>query len=315
MAIIAVDWGTTHLRVWAIDAQGHVLATRRGDQGMSRITRADYPQVLADHAQTLGAAPDTPAIVCGMAGSRQGWCEAAYLPLPLDLAELAAGSRLVDGQAREIRILPGAMLTAPDRADVMRSEETQIAGLRARGHTDCDICMPGTHTKWVTLESGRIADFSTTMTGEVFSMMEQHSILRHSIDANLDALTPDMPDFIAGVAQGLDAPAQLVTRLFGLRAAVLAGGHVNVRARLSGLLIGADVGAMVERRSGRMQGAKIILVGGNPLGASYRVALEMAGFAVDEHDGEALAIEGLVAAARTIWPARFKIDTPMRKGA
>ena len=77
-AIAAVDWGTSHLRIWLLDAKGAVLAEKRSDEGLMALQRIEFPEVLDRHLRGMGA--DTlPAIVCGMAGSRQGWIEAPYL--------------------------------------------------------------------------------------------------------------------------------------------------------------------------------------------------------------------------------------------
>ena len=88
---VAVDWGTSNLRVWGIGPGGEVVFARTSDQGMSRLQRDAYAGVLgdllADQFAPSGRCIDI--LICGMAGARQGWLEAPYLDAPADLEELA----------------------------------------------------------------------------------------------------------------------------------------------------------------------------------------------------------------------------------
>jgi 2-dehydro-3-deoxygalactonokinase len=173
-------------------------------------------------------------------------------------------------------------------ADVMRGEETQLAGLLAKlGLDQATACTPGTHSKWVQLDGGRVTSFVTFMTGEMFAVTAEHSILRHTIAG--DGF--DEEAFRSAVEQMLEAPQQLTSALFSIRAtSLLEGlGSEAARSRLSGLLIGFELAATRSRWEGRT----VHLVGANTLAVRYAAALEFAGGLVARHDVETLTRAGL----------------------
>ena len=128
-AIAAVDWGTSHLRIWLLDAKGAVLAEKRSDEGLMALHRIEFPEVLDRHLRSMGVSDSLPAIVCGMAGSRQGWIEAPYLTAPAALTDVLDRAVIATGSVREVRIVPGIAQRLPEAPDVIRGEETQLAGL------------------------------------------------------------------------------------------------------------------------------------------------------------------------------------------
>lgn len=229
----------------------------------------------------------TPVIVCGMAGARGGWKEAGYREVPCEPVA-AGGLTPVETKDKRISaiIVPGLSQSQPP--DVMRGEETQLAGLVATtGVADAVACLPGTHSKWVLIVGGRVISFTTFMTGELFAVTAEHSILRHSIAGN----GYNEEAFLAAVAQMLEAPEELSGALFSIRAASLLEGlgREAARSRLSGLLIGAELAATRTRWEGR----KVHLVGADTLAGAYATALEHAGATVVRHDAEALTLAGL----------------------
>ena len=306
IAALLADWGTSHLRVWTVAPDGRVIGERQSGQGMGLIEPSDYAGILAAHAGSLGADPDVPALICGMAGSRQGWHEAAYLDLPCDLSTLPGAAVRVTGETRDIRILPGVARRDPARPDVMRSEETQLLGYwRLAGNRIPDlVCMPGTHAKWAEMtQGGRVlSDFATAMTGDLFAAVSGHTVLRHSLAGSGKAEMRDA--FLAAARQSLDEPATFLSRLFSVRPRGLLFGSSpdTARATVSGAVIGQDVAGALAR-FGRPK--RIGLVGGGSLGPLYADVMEMAGISVEETDGDSLAIAGLAAAAAVIWPGRF----------
>ena len=144
-----------------------------------------------------------------MAGARQGWVEAPYLKTPTRLDALHEGAvRVEDGQDfgdNDIRILPGIAQARADRPDVMRGEETQLLGVTEPDFTGL-VCIPGTHSKWIRVEAGHIVEFSTYMTGELFSVISQHSILAHAIEGT-GPLPADSGPFREGLSTALWSPA------------------------------------------------------------------------------------------------------------
>jgi 2-dehydro-3-deoxygalactonokinase len=234
---IAVDWGTSNLRVWAMAPDGAVLSERTSERGMGTLTPEQFEPAFLDLAgDMLGEGP-TPVVVCGMAGARGGWCEAGYVPVP---AAPGPGDTM-QVATRDVRIhvtiLPG--LSQADPPDVMRGEETQVAGaLAAFPGFEGAICLPGTHTKWVRVAAGRVERFRTFMTGELFGLLSKHSILRSGVDEGWDDAA-----FADALRDGLNHPDRISAALFGLRAQGLLGAPApgETRSRLSGLLIGLEL--------------------------------------------------------------------------
>lgn len=297
-AIAAVDWGTTRLRIWLLDATGAVLDERRSDEGLLTAQHKGFAAVLERHLGDMGAPRDLPAIVCGMAGARQGWVEAPYVDLPASLGDILGAAVPVPGVGRDIRIVPGLAQRNPRAPDVMRGEETQLAGVAGLiGGGSHLVCMPGTHSKWVIAEGGAISGFGTWPTGEMFSVLTQHSILRHSIGDKPAPVAPTSQVFRDWCQDAL-FDGDVGARLFGIRAAGLLTGlsQEDAAAALSGLLIGAEI-ASATRRFGR-RGSPVVLVVSGPLGALYAEALRLDGIAVEIADADTAVLTGLVAAAR-----------------
>jgi 2-dehydro-3-deoxygalactonokinase len=299
-AFVAVDWGTSSFRGWLMSAEGDVLAESRGSEGMLHCSGTGFAPVLRDHLARLGAVEAVPVLICGMAGAQQGWVEAPYLKTPTRLDALHEGAVRIEA-AGDIRILPGVAQARADRPDVMRGEETQLLGAIEPDFTGL-VCIPGTHSKWVRIETGNLIEFSTYMTGELFSVMSRHSILTHAVDAD-GALPSDSEPFRDAVATAQAAPTGLTASLFRLRAAQLLGfeQRSDGAARLSGLLIGAEI-ADAARQYGALQAVR--LIGTGSLGGLYEVALRAAGFDVGVIDAEQASRRGLAKAAISIWGAK-----------
>jgi len=283
------------MRLWALDTQGAVLAERRSDRGMGVLESGQYEGVLL---RTLdGMMPEAgvlPVVICGMAGARQGWQAAAYLPVPCPPAGDGAVAVATEDPRLDVRILPG--LSQTDPADVMRGEETQIAGLlSAEPGFDGVICLPGTHCKWVRAAGGQVHSFRTAMTGEVFSLLAHHSVLRHSIGMGWDD-----DAFTNSAAWGCANPEAMPLALFPLRAEALLTGLSGgaARARLSGLLIGAEVAAMRETWDGRA----VTLIGDDTLSRLYASTLSGQGAQVRMVPAEEMTLRGLRAARDRMEP-------------
>lgn len=291
LAWIAVDWGTTNLRAWAVAADRGVLAEARSSQGMNALAPAEFePALLELIGDWLPGDGKTLVLICGMAGARQGWVEASYVQIPA--APLTA-AHFQAAPARDprlaVHILPGMAQSSP--ADVMRGEETQIAGLLAeRPGFEGTLCLPGTHSKWVSLRDGQVQGFRTHLTGEVFSLLEQRSILRHSMQA------PgfDLDEFRAAVAEAVANPDLSLANLFAIRAEDLTQGlaPAAARARLSAALIGLEICAEISNRPCE----PVTLVASGEIAALYETALAAAGVETETVDGAVLSLRGLAAA-------------------
>ena len=212
---IAVDWGTTNRRAYRIDHEGTCVFEIEDDLGVLSVPQGGFPAAANDIRSQLG---DLPLLMAGMVGSTRGWIEAPYVSCPAGMDELAA--RLSWAEPGRTAIVPGLSILSNGRADVMRGEEVQLFGAITAGliPADCFICHPGTHNKWVAVENGRITDFRTVMTGEMFDMLRKRGILAEMLT---EEVTPDAA-FREGVQRGLSASA-LTAELFSVRARVLLG--------------------------------------------------------------------------------------------
>lgn len=304
-AVAAADWGTSSFRLWLLDETGCVLAERRSGEGMLTAGTEGFGPILEKHLAAAGAPADLPVVICGMAGARQGWIEAPYVTLPAGLDSILAGAVPVpgqgSGQARRIRILPGLAQRSVGAPDVMRGEETQLAGvlpLFAAGRHI--ICMPGTHSKWVDASDGTISGFRTWLTGELFSILSKQSILRHSIGEGAAPALPDTPAYVAACTEALGHGGDIGPSLFRVRAATLLHDLKpdDASAALSGLLIGAEIAS--ARRVFGAPAEKIILVASGPLGSLYAAALKLAGSAILQADADEAVRAGLFEAAKRL---------------
>jgi len=289
---IAVDWGTTHLRAWAMGADGRVLAEAQSDEGMGRLAREAFEGALLRLVGPWIADRPTsvPVVAGGMVGARQGWVEAPYRAVPCP--PVAPGT-LVPAPVTDLRltvgIVPGLMQAAPP--DVMRGEEVQIAGALALvPDFDGAICLPGTHSKWAQLSAGEVVSFQTQMTGEMFALLSTQSVLRHGLADGWDEAA-----FDAGVAEGAARPERLLSQLFRIRAEGLLQGLPGAagRARLSGLLIGAEIAGARPW----WLGLPVLLIGAGPLTALYARALATEGVTARALDATDCTLAGLMLAA------------------
>lgn len=280
--LLAVDWGTTNRRVYAIDADGAVVATERDDRGVLNIAADDFAAEVAGIRARVG---DLPMLCAGMVGSVRGWVEVAYLACPVDLPDLAAGLLWVD---QRTAIVPGLSARTVRGGDVMRGEEVQLLGAVATGLVPANalLCQPGTHCKWATMVDGKVNQFRTTVTGELFALLRRHSLLAEF----LTGAVVDGSAFRAGVAAAADAT--LLSDLFAVRASALLGTrpHHEAAAYVSGLLIGNDV-----REQKLDRGQCVHLLADPSLGSLYAAAIASGGARAEPVDSHAAFVAGITA--------------------
>ena len=276
VALIALDWGTTSLRAYLLDATGDILERREDGPGIMKVENGAFEAALSDFCgDWLTLYPNAQLVASGMVGSKQGWREAPYIHCPASAADLASGIVSVGVHGgRRLFIIAGVSRGGGTTGlpDVMRGEETQIIGaISASG--EHLVVLPGTHSKWVRVENSTIVSFATFMTGEVYDTMVKHSILgrlMHHGDA------PDNDGFARGVAVGLEAPGELLNRLFSARTLGLFGelSHNALASYLSGLLIGSEIGS--ARAMGYLE-PEPILLGSTMLVELYVRAMRICG--------------------------------------
>ena len=285
-AVIAVDWGTTNFRAYLLARDGAVLERREGHEGVMQVGAGAFPETLARYTgEWLARDAKLPVVMAGMVGSRNGWAEAPYVPCPASPRDLSAkrlGVLRADGG--EATIVPGVSGMFDGAADVMRGEETKIAGLDLE---DGLVCLPGTHPKWALIRGGRIEHFTTFMTGEVYSALCEHTILgRLARDPDDDAA------FVRGLEEG-KRQGGLLHRVFAARADVLLGTlePTAVRPFLSGLLL-ADEVAGARQVYGRNDTVAVVAEGA--AAARYKQALAREGYAATFTNPEDALIRGLL---------------------
>ena len=208
---IAVDWGTSNLRAWAMSDGGDVLATARSEDGMGSLAVDQFESALLNTIEPWLGDSTINVVASGMVGAMQGWMNAPYSSTPCTPLSPDFARPPVNRSHLQVHIVPGISQGTP--ADVMRGEETQIAGFLA-GQPDFDgvICLPGTHTKWVHISAGEIVSFQTFMSGELFSVIAQNTVLRHSIAAN----GWDDVAFMSALDDAFSHPQRLASRMFAL---------------------------------------------------------------------------------------------------
>lgn len=294
--LIALDWGTTSARVYLLGADGTVLDHRSEPWGILQVAergqaasvslQASFEQCLESLCgDWLAQYPHVPLLACGMVGSKQGWAEAAYTQTPADLHSSEMDLRTVElTNGRVLHIIPG-IIDKKALPDVIRGEETQILGaLHMQGAIDPDVpaeprlmLLPGTHSKWVTLSGAIVQQFSTTMTGETFALLSNHSILAKLMEPNPEI---SWTAFKRGVeiARSRHGQAGIMMTAFSARTLVLTGQlePIDILDYLSGLMIGSEIRGVFDSWTGDLP-QSITICGNENLSARYKAALQIFG--------------------------------------
>jgi 2-dehydro-3-deoxygalactonokinase len=298
--LIAIDWGTSAARAYWLDAGGRVLETRSAPLGVQKVAPGGFANALR---VLLGeAGEDTPMLACGMIGSRQGWLEVAYRECPAGLAAIGAALAPVPGVP--LSIVPGLLCRdASGVPDVMRGEETQVLGALESAPTGAErrvVVLPGTHSKWALVRGASIETFATFLTGELYGVLKEHSIL-----GRLAVPGDDTASFERGVRRSLAGDASLSHDLFSARTLALTGELAPdaVGDYLSGLLLGAELAAgrrWLQRQ--RVPGDSVHLIGDATLCERYRRAFTLAGTnaTVGPPDAAARGLWRIAQAARIV---------------
>jgi 2-dehydro-3-deoxygalactonokinase len=286
-ALIALDWGTTSLRAYRMDPQGRPIDSRRSEGGIMQLPagegaarfEAALQAICGDWLQAHARAP---LLACGMVGSAQGWCEAVYHPIPCAIEQVARNLTVVqrpDGP--DLHIVPG-LIQHGDLPNVMRGEETQIAGVlhdldnAGESAPAMLIGLPGTHSKWAWIEQGQVMRFETFMTGEVYAALRQYTILGRTM---APAPQRDERAFIHGLQQtrARTGGMGVLSDIFSSRTLGLTG-RLSAQAQpdyLSGLLIGHEVAALAHALPDAAM--PVVLCGESELCLRYAAALEVHG--------------------------------------
>jgi 2-dehydro-3-deoxygalactonokinase len=284
--LIALDWGSTSARAYLMAEESEVIGQRQAPLGVLNVKDRDFEGALLELCGPwLMVRTKTPNIAAGMIGSRQGWVEAPYVETPAGLDELAHRMTAIEiPKKRSLWIVPGVSTAADATApDVMRGEETQIYGAltvaqRADGNGNGLFILPGTHSKWVRIEGGRVVWFKTFMTGELYSVLTQHSILGRLMQP---ATEYDADAFERAVYYSHSDPFGLSAQLFSARTLALFDriAPTGIGDYLSGLLIGHEI-YTAEKALAAMgvQPDGVTLIGDIALMRNYQRALTLLGW-------------------------------------
>lgn len=289
--LLAVDWGSSSLRGALIAPDGEVVEERAVARGILTVAPGEFPAVF-DSCFGAWMNPETLCLISGMAGSQQGWLEAPYCPCPAGFDDIAG--QLAWVEPGRIAIVPGLSIETGGAPDVMRGEETQVFGaLQLLGLDNARLVLPGTHSKWVTVSNRRVTDFSTWMTGELYALLRQHSILARTLPATDPA--PDAAAFEQGVAHALRSQGLLHTA-FSTRTLSLFKRMATdaLPSYLSGLVIGEEL-----KSQSLQHGDSVVLMGAPALTARYEQALALLGV-VAQRVGDGATWRGLRAIADTL---------------
>lgn len=272
--IIGINWGSSNFRAYRIAPDGSVLDEYEAPTGVAGLDREGMTAMICDLAARW---PDHgPVYASGMIGSNIGWVEAPYADAPAGWREVADAAAAATIGDTKVRIVPGVACRRAfdDAPDVMRGEEVELLGLVAMGHSDGVAALPGTHTKWVRLENGRIVDFFTAMSGEIYDRLTKQGLLASIVEG--EAVDGDA--FLAGVATGRARRLGLGTLLFGARARVIRGNLARSESAsyIRGLLIGVEV-ADALNACPSLADVTVPLIGNEPLSRLYAAALTTVG--------------------------------------
>jgi len=315
---IAADWGSTNLRVYlcqhhlvqdylvehhliesnpssATEPLRVLLATKSGP-GVLHINEGSFEETFFDLVADWLEVHGPLRVLLSGAGSTVGWRDAPYLDCPVDAEQIIAGRTVFQTRGLEFLIVSGLKTQGPLGApDLMRGEELQLLGwmrLQSKQVTEQVIILPGTHNKWVLVKNDRVETFATALTGELYSLLENHSIL--ITEPQEEPFSADW--FMQGVnlAKRLQS-GQLLQALFTTRSRQVAGDLSTQQARsyLSGLLVGADILGSIGLFTDQVaQLNKVVLIGDSTLTHAYQLALKSFAIEAQICDSTEIAMAG-----------------------
>ena len=283
---IAVDWGTTNFRAFFMN-ENRVIARISAPCGLLTIENGAFADTLHQQLRPwIVEAGPVPVLMAGMVGSQQGWQNVPYVTLPAAAKDVLAGVQPVETPWGSLAwITPGLSgQSAWDQPDVMRGEEIQLLGLNAlHPAQEHYALLPGTHSKHAWMKNGCITAFSTLMTGELFSVLSEHSLLGRALPPQQE----DNRSFLAGVSAA-QRSVPFSHLIFSARTRRLSGeiAAEHIHSFLSGLLIGDELSTLPP-------GQRAWIVGSTSLTARYQLAATVTGASLTTVDGDDCFLQGL----------------------
>jgi len=273
--LIGVDWGTSSFRAYLINRDGGVVDFISTAEGILSVRDGDFESVferlLADWLRDYSSLP---VLLSGMITSKNGWFEVDYVQVPAEVSSIASAlAAFKTSRGRKLHFVTGLAVTGAEMApDVMRGEETELIGQICHHDSDGLFLLPGTHSKWVRVKDHRILDFQTFMTGEVYALLKQHSILGKLMSCDSESSEA----FDRGVLWRTAHSASILHVLFSVRTFPLFGqmDSEHVADYLSGLLIAEEISGMLNSWE---KLAEVTVIGRGDLAGRYCRALGLMG--------------------------------------
>ncbi len=276
---LSCDWGTSSFRLRLVDAvKKETSAEVKTNDGIAEThqqwlttgkpdsERIDfYRRKLGEAISRLSGeiVENMPVILSGMASSNIGLAEVPYQDFPFswDLKQFPVKKIIEDEKFTHPLYLVSGFRTDQD---VMRGEESLLLGCDVIDNDEKIFIFPGTHSKHVFVKNGLGINLKTYMTGELFNLLAEKSILRHAVKKGIDEKS-----FSDGFKAGLND--NLLHQAFMVRTKQLLQ-HTNPVSGyqfLSGLLVGAELGQLKGVH------CPVYVVCNEPLKQAYLSGLEL----------------------------------------
>jgi len=282
---VALDWGTSNFRAYLMD-NNNVIDQVSTQEGMKFIDQNEFEKILIKNIDAWNNKFDIKVIIAsGMVGAKQGWIEVPYINSPCDIRNVNFKTFKILDDAN-IHILSGVSQFNP--SDVMRGEETQIAGFLLNNiDFNGSICLPGTHSKWVNLNSYNIQEFTTFLTGELYEIVKKYSILNHSLN------TAELDDEIVKSAAKLiiENPSFISNKLFEIRAENLLknSSQISNNSKLVGYLLGIELSGSRNY----WEDKDLVIIGSSNLNKYYELILNGRSNSIQLFNSSDMALNGL----------------------
>lgn len=264
---LIVDWGTTNFRVFQMDSNDKLIKKRELPLGLLQVKDGDFANALESVlSDWLSSYKKLPIIMAGMVGSLNGWFNVDYVETNVNKVNIAAKAHQFNlPWGATATIIPGVChQTKTGAFDVMRGEEVQVFGLAQLINKPLfNAVLPGTHSKHIRVVNAEITELTSFMTGELFSVISEHTILGKGLPKQID----NKDAFILGVTEG--KTEKLTSALFAARTHRLFSkiSDTDINDYLSGLLIGYELKSV--------NSSHVYLVGGKKLSEKYQVACDV----------------------------------------
>ena len=282
---VALDWGTSNFRAYLMD-NNNVIDQVSTQEGMKFIDQNEFEKILIKNIDAWNNKFDIKVVIAsGMVGAKQGWIEVPYINSPCDIRNVNFKTFKILDDAN-IHILSGVSQFNP--SDVMRGEETQIAGFLLNNiDFNGSICLPGTHSKWVNLNSYNIQEFTTFLTGELYEIVKKYSILNHSLN------TTELDDEIVKSSAKLiiENPSFISNKLFEIRADNLLknSNQTSNNSKLVGYLLGIELSGSRTY----WEDKDLVIIGSSNLNKYYELILNGRSNSIRLFNSSDMALNGL----------------------